>query len=300
MYWHKVSERDLPALLAFLLPLEKFCLSFTSRLISDGAFTLPHRREALIFAACTGGTVPPDSQQVLKPEHIIAAVMVSSRGLILPVHQPGIRLPGEIIDALLAEFYRYSRKLYCLIGLAETVRQYEKFIREKIDTRILYHLMYRPVQTPLPRNIFTPGLQIHFLTAKDVKKVYHLEEEYQHEEVLVHPERFSSAAHLVYFKRLVKEQEIFYATIHGAAVAKAGTNAIGKYHSQIGGVYTARTYRGRGIARSLLIRLLEEISSRDHGAVLFVRKTNKPAVHLYKKLGFHIIGEFQITYSKLD
>ncbi len=300
MYWQRVSEKEFPALIDFLLALEPYCVSFTSRLLADGTTALPPRREALIYALMDDpqrrgiGKAPADEGL------IHGAVLMTSRGMMMPVHQPGLMLPAESVNEITGCFYRYCRKLYCIIGMSETVRQYERALRERIDTRIRYHLMRRFRTIPLPRTIFTEGLRIASLSESEIKSVYHLEEKYQYEEVLVHPERFSPAAHLVYFRKTVREQFILYAKLNGMAVAKAGTNAIGIHHSQIGGVFTAGPYRGRGIARALMIRLLEEIHGWEKDAVLFVRKTNKPAVRLYEKLDFDVIGEYQITYTQLD
>lgn len=300
MHWRKIGDKEFPALLEFILPLEKYCSGFTSRLVSENGPALPPKREALIYAACTGTAGAGDQSPALRPEQIRGAVLMTSRGMIMPIHQPGIDLPENAIHDIMNTFYRYSHKNYCIIGLSQLVQQYEKALREKIDTRILYHLMHRTDRSPLPRNIFPRGLRMHSLTDKDLESVYPLEVEYQYEEVLVHPERFSPATHLVHFKKQLREQMILFATMNGEPAAKVGTNAIGFGHCQIGGVFTAGQYRRRGISRSLMIRLLEEIHNRGCSAVLFVRKSNKAAVQLYRKLGFDIIGEYQITYTKLD
>lgn len=300
MYWQKVSEKEFPALIDFLLSLEPYCVGFTSRLRADGSASLPSRRDALIYALHEGTEKGDSAKSQAGGERIHGAVLMTSRGMMMPVHQPGLKVPAHSINEIMDRFYRYCRKLYCLIGISGTVRQYENALQERIDTRIRYHLMRRYSKIQLPRTIFAEGLRIASLTEKEIKSVYQLEVEYQHEEVLVHPERFSPAAHMVYFRNTVREQFILYAKLDGMAVGKAGTNAIGFHNSQIGGVFTAGPYRGRGIARVLMIRLLEEIHGWGQDAVLFVRKTNKPAVRLYEKLDFDIIGEYQITYTQLD
>lgn len=300
MYWQKISEKEFPALIDFLLSLEPYCVGFTSRLIADGRASLPPRRDALIYALREGSVRSDSANSPSEGERIFGAVLMTSRGMMMPVHQHGLKLPAQSVSEITDMFYRYCRKLYCIIGMSGTVRQYESALRERIDTRIRYHLMRRYRNIPLPRVIFTEGLRIASLSEKEIKSVYQLEVEYQHEEVLVHPERFSSAAHLVYFRNTVRKQFILYAKLNGEAVGKAGTNAIGFHNSQIGGVFTAGPYRGRGIARALMIRLLEEIHGWEQDAVLFVRKTNRPAVRLYERLDFDIIGEYQITYTQLD
>jgi ribosomal protein S18 acetylase RimI-like enzyme len=44
--------------------------------------------------------------------------------------------------------------------------------------------------------------------------------------------------------------------------------------------------------------LLNEIHMSGRKAVLYVKKDNKPALSLYRKLGFHIIDEYSAYYVK--
>ncbi len=60
---------------------------------------------------------------------------------------------------------------------------------------------------------------------------------------------------------------------------------------QIANVAVAEPYRGRGIGRALMEAALEHIR-RAGGvwAVLQVRSNNAPAIHLYRDLGFEVVG----------
>ena len=50
-------------------------------------------------------------------------------------------------------------------------------------------------------------------------------------------------------------------------------------------------FRRRGIAESLIIRLVEELKNRgSHALMLEVRASNVPAIALYEKLGFLQVG----------
>lgn len=291
MYWQKVTDQELPVLLDFLKPLEPFCVNLTSRL----AEKLPSGRKAVTFMARSGHIIRKNE---LVPDDILAAVMITSTGLFIPAHAPDTSFTPGQVKKLLDHVYRSYRKIYCLVGADDAVRQYEPVLREKIDTRISYHLMKREYKVPVPSDTYSPDLGIHRLTLNDVPEVFQLEKAYQYEEVLVHPERFSPAAHMIHFRRQLSNQTILFAEIDGRPVAKAATNAVGLHYSQIGGVFTSPEYRGRGIARSLMIELLQDIRSRGRGSVLFVKKTNEPAVKLYRRLDFSIIGEYTISYTR--
>jgi len=279
-------------LLEFLKPLEPACVNLTSRLIAP-----PTTGNKSVTYIARPGRLSRKNE--LSSDDIMAAVMLTSNGILLPVHLEGTIFSQNQVKKLLDHVYRLRRKIYCIIGLSETVKQYEPVLREKIDTRILYHLMKREIEAPIPTDRPVDHLEIHRLSLKTINQVYQLEKAYQFEEVLVHPERFSSAAHLIYFRRLIGSQTILFANIDGKAIAKAGTNAIGIRYSQIGGVYTVPDCRGRKIARSLMIELLKTIRSSDRGAVLFVKKNNAPAVNLYRNLQFEQIGEYMISYTEV-
>lgn len=291
MYWQRAAEQEFPGLLNFLEPIEPFCVNFTARLNDKTAF---HRKN-LIFIARAGYRIGRNQAAAADP---LAAVMLSSGGLFIPAHPPDVFFTPGQVKKLLDRIYRSGRKIYCLIGENEVVGQYENVLKEKIDTRISYHLMKRESSLPIPLDTRPSWLDIRRLGPEDVPAVFRLEKAYQYEEVLVHPERFSPAAHMIHFRRQLENQTIFFAAVNGLPVAKAGTNAVGLHYSQIGGVFTDPEYRGRGIARSLMIELLHDIHTRGRGSVLYVKKGNEPAVRLYLHLGFEIIGEYAISYTR--
>jgi predicted GNAT family acetyltransferase len=94
----------------------------------------------------------------------------------------------------------------------------------------------------------------------------------------------------------LKYQEIYYAVLEGMPVAKAGTNARGIEYDQIGGVFVSPAYRNRGFARQVLTHLLKSIFLQGRKPCLFVKKSNSPALGLYRSLGFQERGTFRISY----
>ena len=50
-------------------------------------------------------------------------------------------------------------------------------------------------------------------------------------------------------------------------------------------------YRGKGLGQQFLREIIEHNAGRV--IVLFVEKTNARAIHIYKKAGFKIVGEYR-------
>ncbi len=299
MIWQRVTQDNFYELIRFILPHEYVCVNFTSRLLNNNRPELPPPREAALYI---GKDVPSNShgpQKSYETARVCAAVLVTSKGLVIPVHEEGNPLTAEQLLPLLTQIYRYVRRIYCVIGMESTVRQYEPHLREAIDTYRSHYLMLRPKQRPLASLSIPVKIQIHYLTEKQIKNIFPLEKAYQYEEVVVHPERFNSAAYMLHFRKVVESQKVLFASLNGVPIAKAGTNAIGINHTQIGGVFTTPEYRGHGVARALMHRLIEEIQVSDRNAVLFVRTSNPSAIQLYRRLNFDIIGRYQISYTSI-
>ena len=300
MIWQRVTQDNFNELIRFILPLEHLCVNFTSRLLNNNRPELPPPREAALYI---GKEVPPKAPRSIggyETDRVCAAVLVTSKGLLIPVHEEGRALTADQLLPLLTQIYRFVRRIYCVIGMESTVKQYEPHLHQTIDTYRSHYLMLRPKQRPLAPISIPVKIQIHHLTEKQVKHIFPLEKAYQYEEVVVHPERFNTAAYMLHFRKVVKSQKVLFASLNGVPISKAGTNAIGINHTQIGGVFTTPEYRGHGVARALMHRLIEEIQISDRTAVLFVRTSNPSAIQLYRRLNFDIIGRYQISYTKVE
>jgi ribosomal protein S18 acetylase RimI-like enzyme len=61
-------------------------------------------------------------------------------------------------------------------------------------------------------------------------------------------------------------------------------------------LYTDPEYRNKGIATNLMKLALQDAEEKGlTSALLYVESTQKPAIHLYKKIGFKITGKFNKT-----
>lgn len=64
--------------------------------------------------------------------------------------------------------------------------------------------------------------------------------------------------------------------------------------SEIRAVFVHPLHRGKGIGKRLLEHLISQTGSK---AILFVAKSNKPAVALYQRYGFEVTREFATIYN---
>jgi ribosomal-protein-alanine N-acetyltransferase len=59
-------------------------------------------------------------------------------------------------------------------------------------------------------------------------------------------------------------------------------------------------FRGKGIGTRLLHKAIDELKASEHGSrflTLEVRESNLPAINLYKKFGFEVIGRRKAYYQ---
>lgn len=72
----------------------------------------------------------------------------------------------------------------------------------------------------------------------------------------------------------------------GRLVAMAGERMCLDGYTEVSAICTHPEHQGRGLARSLIIRLVREISARNERPFLHVKDENLGAIALYRKLGF--------------
>jgi ribosomal protein S18 acetylase RimI-like enzyme len=74
----------------------------------------------------------------------------------------------------------------------------------------------------------------------------------------------------------------------GRLVAMAGTRMRPAGYTEISAVCTDEGHRGRGLARLLVTRMVEEIEARDETPCLHALDSNAGAIRLYEQLGFTV------------
>jgi ribosomal protein S18 acetylase RimI-like enzyme len=132
----------------------------------------------------------------------------------------------------------------------------------------------------------------------DFMQLVELQCEYEIEEVILNPSRFSRAVCEQSVRSALAKQVIFVAEYRGQLIAKAQTNAIGYRYCQLGGIYTKKSFRKLGTGTAVVQALCAAIHAKGKKTCLFVKPANEAAINLYKKLGFLEIGPYRISYDK--
>ncbi len=284
--WCTAKHTDIDALRAFLLPRESACVSFTSRLCEPGtaAMRLPPRRLArVLFCRGSGG-------------NIRGAVYAAAGGFLYPVFDTELRRELRQSPASRDGLEFSTAKSCSIMGVKQDVRIIEGLIGRPPDETVEYYLMTEDGRSRPGPGKAPPGFSIRTARPADADSIFPIQAAYEKEEVLLQTDRFDAAATRYHLRKNLKEHRILIGFLDGKVVAKAGTNARGFRYDQIGGVFTHPRLRGRGIARSLMIELLAVLHGEGKNTCLFVKKTNPPALSLYRNLGYIITDDFLISY----
>lgn len=150
---------------------------------------------------------------------------------------------------------------------------------------------------PLPQlNEGTESIAFVRCAPGDEDALLSLQEGYEREEVVPPGDPFDRTACRAILARSLSRQALYAARIDDNYVAKAGTNARGLSWDQLGGVYTAPEWRGRGIARALVSHVVRERRAKGRNIALFVKNANTTARKVYEDTGFSADCPFRISY----
>lgn len=279
MKWEQGTGRDVPDIIDFLLPKEYACVSLTSK------FTVNDR------------PVWPDGNPtvgLLKHNGTIEGVVfISARGLALPVITPeGVRKFKEHFPPLFLR--KPLKKVHTIIGeksIVETLEHYKDKKRNDVEYRLM-------VQKEEKKYIMKYDNVIRCVRAGPEHRdlLFELHKGYAKEEVLLEPEKFNSQFQRDLLEKKLSSQIFYYAEYENKPVGTAGTNALGFSWCQLGSIYTEPTFRKQGIASVLVSALCREIRDRGKKACLFAKTDNRPALELYRGLGFTVVTDYKISY----
>ena len=281
MSWRPVSRRELPAIVAFLLPDEALHVPFTSRL-RGGA------RGCDVYRNLDAGGVIRES------------ILYTAGGLLLPVlsDDPSNTVEGRAELASLLQDLRPP--VHSIMGIGRCVGAAERLLPAVPTTRIEYFLMTVDRETLRPALPFeSQRLRVRRADLSDAEALLPMQKGYELEEVIIDPVHFNDANCFRLLKTALKEELVYVAELDGVPVAKAATNARGFGVDQIGGVYTIPEERGKGLGAIVVTELLRVLMNEKSRACLFVKKRNRPAIALYDRLGFIPVTDYVISYYGL-
>jgi predicted GNAT family acetyltransferase len=289
--WQKAEATDLGLLENFLLKHEIECVTFSAWL-----------KEKIISASHLQNDLPifinKNKNHIIGADSIQEAVLITEYGMICPIMKK--REENQIHGLLsLSHFlYQTGSALSSIMGLTSNVEVIEKLLVNCVEkSKVDYYLMvlnkknFHDQTISLPKDIIIRRARLG-----EAASLFNIQKQYELEEVCLNPYLFDDNACLAMLKNSLRKELVFIALEDGRPLAKAGTNARGYNVYQIGGVFTTREYRRKGISYNLMMELLKYIFKLNKIACLFVKKANIPAIMLYKKLGFKTVANFRITY----
>jgi predicted GNAT family acetyltransferase len=287
MSWKVARRHYYQEIKDFLMQREWSCTAFSHRFRKMRTISLRQKEHCIII-------INKDNY----PSPIREAVMFTQYGLILPVLESnGMESGHTSLSGIIHFLGDYLKKLHSVMGIQEHVITMENLIGQKVAERVDYFLMtLSPHELHIKDGFEVPNLVIRRAKLHDAERLYPLQKQYELEEVFLNPARFKPQNCLAHLKRSLANDIVYVAEINGMAIAKAGTNAEGFTVDQIGGVFTQKEFRNRGIGLAIVTELLNDIFKKKKLASLFVKKSNTPAITLYRKLGFTIRENFRINY----
>ncbi|MBN2535566.1 MAG: GNAT family N-acetyltransferase [Spirochaetales bacterium] len=287
MDWEIVQNRDFPKIKDLILRKEWAYVSFCSR------FREYTQKQHILNNDCT-----ILAHYEKEKNYIREAIMLTQRGIILPIlEQPSLNEYSPILYYFFSSFQHYMNRLHSIMGLFDDVIKIEAMLPVQASHQVDYYLMTVTEESLRVPDFFSfHDMVVRKATPKDAEKLYNLQKMYELEEVFIDPSKFNPKICLSNLRNMLKHELIMYVEKNNIPVAKAGTNARGFLTDQIGGVYTHDEERRKGIACCLMYLLLKNIFKIKQIVSLFVKKSNTPAISLYRKLGFEMRENYRISY----
>ncbi|MBN1798200.1 MAG: GNAT family N-acetyltransferase [Spirochaetales bacterium] len=291
MSWQKLELMDLGLLENFLIKNELECVTFSAWLKEKIISQAHLQRDLAVY-------INKNKNHLMGADSISEALLVTEYGMICPIIQKNSGVHPHRLQRLSYLIHQTPCALSSIMGLEINVKTVEKLLINRIvKSRVDYYLMVLDkAHFHDNSNNLIKDITIRKARTTDAAALFDIQKRYELEEVCLNPYLFDDNACLSLLKNNLRKEIIFIAEKNGKPFAKAGTNARGYNIYQIGGVFTRQEYRRHGIAHSLMLELLKYIFRLEKTACLFVKKINKPAFMLYKKLGFKIVSDFRISY----
>ena len=237
------------------------------------------------WSVLVGGSLPHGCRHA-------PALLVTRSGLVLPALCGDLPLPREL--RRLVE--RACSRLHSAMGLRTEVTRVQELLGR--GYAVVDYLLMTVDAGSWRAGAAPPELDLQRGRPRDAKRLFDLQRAYELEEVLLDGSRFNADDCLRLLRRGLQRELVYFGTVRGHPVTKAGTNARGFAVDQIGGVFTERERRGRGYGAAVMTVLLRALFAAGKSATLFVKPDNRAAIRLYENLGFVIRDEYRICYFR--
>jgi len=258
-------------------------ISFISRMNNKGQLHIPSSKIAKVFCEVSDTGL----------NQILNAIMITSGGIVMPLFSDN--LPShEVIREMIKKIIDYKSKIFCILGITKDTEYIKNKLNYSSYSTTNYSLLKENTNTRF--SISHTSLKVRKAKKKDTLILFSLEKAYLLEEVLQGNTQINHKAVLLNLKNTCADQSVYYGLFGKKIIAKVNTNGKGFGYNQIGGVYTIPEYRSQGISTCLMKTLLNDIHISGKKAVLYVKKENKPALALYKKIGFDIVDDYSAHY----
>lgn len=278
MSWRVAESTDLTNILDYLDSVEAYAIQIYSYFIHKKSFKFPHKHEAIVLI---------DSRL----DRVNGVIVISKRGIIYPRFETRDLVSKSDLIKIMANI---QVTIHGVVGIKEDVDFFDSIIFRrirKINRYIYYTLTHSLKRAPTPGNVIVAKESDH-------SSLLPLEIEYQREEVIVEDRDLNKRAVSEALKRKLIEDDLYYIKDKNLIVSKGGTTFRSKNFVLLGGIFTWKRLRNQGLSRKLLNGLISDQIKKGYTPALFVKDTNKPALHLYEKVGFEKKYLYQINYYK--
>lgn len=232
--------------------------------------------------------------------HICGILYYSTAHMLYPVFSHDmVNKLGDTSNRLLREIQNFSNSIEGVIGRSSDVHTLDRYIPQA-RVILAYDFMIHTDSGIQETNMSLDTdvqLEVRRATIDDLQELTAIEAAYQKEEVLTPIHEFNLALCRANQKFALLHVPVYVALYQHKIVARAQINGIGSKYEQIGGVFVKSDFRRLHAGSAVMVALMNDIRSRGKVPCLYVKKTNIPAIQLYKKLGFSTLDGFSIVYQ---
>jgi uncharacterized protein len=166
-----------------------------------------------------------------------------------------------------------------IASLLPFLRQYDAASIDEEELMVLAEADFQPVRV-------LPGVEVRRAEMADLAHLIPFYADAGH---------MSRSASMV--ERPLRDNRIWMALVDGEPAATALTNAETDAVAMIGGVYTGKKWRNRGLSKAVCSALCEELLAEGKQPVLYWK--NEAAGRVYNQLGFKAVGVWRSVRLQL-